>query len=448
MNFQKIAEKFVDDALKQGSYASKEEILKVIYEVEPVLKENKDKSLEEIVFALLPGLLNQTKEVMANYPIPGYVMQNNTGIINVTSYGGEIDDQHHKMRKDAIFDIASISKLFTQIISYNLINEGYYQFDSMVSDLDPRYKNAMDLDIKTIMEFTFSYNIEGNINNATSVEEAQKILHTLSVKEKDNYNYIDFGMMCLKDVMEKVTGLSYEELLNKYIIEKLHLQNTFLNVPEVKKSFITGTPNAKIGKNNDLKAIKLGGYSGNAGVFSSSNDLISLVKNLYVYPNFFPKQYLSHVYTESKFSKKEEYSRGIMGNACVGGGSFVNKLSPTNESAYQGSTRTQVNMGIQNGILSASTILLNPSSMGLERAKEVEEKVNKKFVTEYHFEGQDYVQLASQVVVPLPTVVKPLNEEMAKLKLKLAFLNTLVKEYEPNYNKSVNVEVENKKLKR
>ena len=116
MNFQKIAEKFVDDALKQGSYASKEEILKVIYEVEPVLKENKDKSLEEIVFALLPGLLNQTKEVMANYPIPGYVMQNNTGIINVTSYGGNIDDKQNKMSKDAIFDIASISKLFTQII--------------------------------------------------------------------------------------------------------------------------------------------------------------------------------------------------------------------------------------------------------------------------------------------------------------------------------------------
>lgn len=284
MNFNKLAEKFVDDAIRQGSYASREELLQVINEVEPVLKENKDKSLEEIVYALLPELLSQTKEVMDNNPIPGYVMQSNAGIINVTSYGGNIDDKNNRMSKDALFDIASISKLFTQIISYNLISEGYYNFDSIVSDLDSRYKNAKNLDIKTIMGFTFSYNIEGNINNATSVEEANKILHTLGVREKDNYNYIDFGMMCLKDVMETVTGLSYEELVNKYIIDKLHLENTFLNVPEVKKSLITGTPNAVVGKNNDLKAIKLGGYSGNAGVFASSNDLIMLVKNLYINP--------------------------------------------------------------------------------------------------------------------------------------------------------------------
>ena len=66
-------------------------------------------------------------------------------------------------------------------------------------------------------------------------------------------------------------------------------------------------------------------------------------------------------------------------------------------------------MGIQNGILTSSTILMNPSSMSLERAKELEEKLNKKFVTEYNFEGQNYVQLASQVIIPLLTVVKPLK---------------------------------------
>ena len=98
-------------------------------------------------------------------------------------------------------------------------------------------------------------------------------------------------------------------------------------------------------------------------------------------------------------------------------------------------------MGIQNGILTSSTILMNPSSMSSERAKELEEKLNKKFVTEYNFEWQNYVQLASQVIIPLLTVVKPLKEEMSKL--KLAFLNTLIREYEPNYNKSVNIEVEN-----
>lgn len=446
--FNKLVENFVDDAIKQGSYASKEELVEVINEIEPILKANKDKSLEEIVSALLPNLLNQANEILKNYPIPGYVMQNNSGIINVTMYGGDIDSKQNEMNKDAIFDVASITKLFTQIISYNLIKEGYYNFDSKVSELDPRYKNANNLDIKTIMEFAFSYNLEGNINNAKSVEEANQILHTLSVREKNQYNYIDFGMLCLKDVMENVTGLSFEELVNKYIVNKLNLKNTFLNVPEEKIDLITGTPNAKMGKNNDMKAIKLGGFNGNAGVLSSSNDLIQIVKNLYINSNFFPKEYLSHVYTESELSKQADMSRGIMGNACTGVGSFVTNLSPTNESAYQGSTRTQVNMSIQNGYLNASTILLNPGSMGLDRALELEKELNKKFVTQYEFEGQEYTQLASQIILPVSSVVKPMSYEMAKLKLKLTFLNTLIREYEPNYNKDVNIEIQNGILKK
>lgn len=446
--FDKLAEKFVDDVLKQGSYATKEELLDVINGMEQVLKENKDKSLEEIVCALLPDLLTQTKEIMDNYPIPGYVVQNSSGLINVTSYGGYMNNEQTPMRKDAMFDVASITKLFTQIVSYNLIKEGYYTFDSKVSDLDPRYQNATNLDIKTIMQFAFSYNIEGNINNATTVEEANDILHTLSARETNKYSYIDFGMLCLKDVMESVTGLNFEQLVDKYIVNKLGLENTYLNVPKDKIDLVTGTPNAKIGKNNDMKAIKLGGVSGNSGIMASSDDLINLVKNLYVNSKLFPREYLPDVYTESELSKIEEMSRGVMGNACTGVGSFVDKLSSTNASAYQGSTRTQVNMSIQNGHLSASTVLFNPGSMGLERAREIEEKVGKKFVTEYNFEGQDYVQLASQVILPTSSVVKPMTHEMSKLRLKLAFLNTLVREYEPNYNKAVNIEVQNGTVKK
>lgn len=39
-------------------------------------------------------------------------------------------------------------------------------------------------------------------------------------------------MMILKDVLEKVSGKTFEELFDEYIINKLNLKNTFLKVEE------------------------------------------------------------------------------------------------------------------------------------------------------------------------------------------------------------------------
>lgn len=440
---KKLEEEFIEEILRKGTYANKEEIAETLKELKDLLYLNNDKSIKEIVYLLTDDLNDKVKEIVnSGYPIPGYNVEINSGIIKASVYGGVMDETNRPMTKDAIFDIASISKLFTQIISYNLIKEGYYDFDSIVSDLHPKFKNANNLDIKTIMEFAFSYTIDGNIEKSNSIEESKNILYSLGVNEKDNYKYIDFGMMCLKEVMEKVTNMSYDQLLKGYIINKLGLKNTYIEVPENKIELITGTPNANLGKNNDMKAIKLGGFGGHAGILSNSADLIKVVKNLYTNNYFFPQSKLADVYTESEYSKKADMQSGIMGNARCGiGSSFVDRLSPYNASAYQGSTRTQVNVGTYGDSLTASTILFNPASMGLKRAKEIEEKLNKKFVTEYSFEGKDYSQLAAQTIIPPLAVSKPMTHEMSKLSLKLAFINKIIDSNYKKYNEEINIEI-------
>lgn len=440
---KKLEEEFIEEILRKGTNADKEEIVETLKEMKDLLYLNNDKSIKEIVYLLTDDLNDKVKEIVnSDCLIPGYNVEINSGIIKASVYGGVMDETNRKMNKEALFDIASISKLFTQIISYNLIKEGYYNLDSIVSDLHPKFKNASNLDIKTIMGFTFSYTIDGKMDNSNSVEESKNILYSLGVNEKDNYKYIDYGMMCLKEVMEKVTNKSYDQLLKEYITDKLGLKNTYIEVPENKIELITGTPNANLGKNNDMKAVKLGGFGGHAGILANSADLIKVVKNLYTNDSFFPQSKLSDVYTESEFSKKADMQRGIMGNACCGlGSTFIDKLSPYNASAYQGSTRTQVNIGTYGDTLTASTILFNPASMGLKRAKEIEEKINKKFVTEYSFEGKDYSQLAAQTIISPSAVVKPMTHEISKLSLKLAFLNKIIQSNYKKYDEEIDVEI-------
>ncbi len=440
---KKLEKDFINEFLEKNPNISREELIEIFKDFKVVLDNSKDKTLKEILSILVEDINLKVKDLMEKYPIPGYNIEVDSGMFGVKLYGGVMDETNKPMKKDAIFDVASITKLFTQIISYNLINEGYYSFNDKVVDLAPAFKNAHDLNIKTIMEFGFTYSLDDRIENATSKEEALDILHTLGLREK-KYAYIDFGMICLKEVMEHVTGKTYEELVNEYIINKLDIKNTYLNVPKEKLDLITGTPNAYLGKGNDLKAIKLGGVSGHSGVMADTKGLITVVKNLYLNKNFFPGN-LSDVYIESKISKIDNWKRGKMGNACVVGGPFVDEISSLDASAFQGSTRTQVNVGTYNNILTSSAMLLNPASMGLERAKELEERINKKIVSKYSFEGQEYSQIASQILLPTDTVVKPLTNEMAKLSLKLSFLNKLVNSYEPNYNDKINIEIEYKK---
>ena len=441
---REIENRFIDNMVRNGFGATVDEMVEVLSEMETVLNSNKDQTIEEIVTVLMDSLNNKVKELSNEFPfIPGYNIAVNSGNIKTNIYGGNLDSKGNPMIKEALFDVASITKLFTQIISYNLIREGYYRPNDMISDLHPKFVNATNLDIKTIMNFAFSYKIDGKIEDANSIAEAKEVLYTLGVNEKDVYAYIDFGMLCLKEVMEYTTGKTYEELVNEYIVNKLELENTYLQVPEAKRNILTGTPNIELGLNNDMKAIKLGGHAGNSGILANSDDLLKVVSNLYLNETFFPNDRLKDVYTESEISKKDDWARAIMGNACTLGGSFAGKLAPFNTSAYQGSTRTQVNVGIYNDILTSSAILFNPASMGLEKAYELEEKLNKKFVTEYSFEGKNYVQMSTQVLLPVGSFVKPMTEEVNKLQLKLAFLNTLIEVYEPNFKEAINIEINN-----
>ena len=72
--------------------------------------------------------INQLEDIRNKYPIPGYTVGVNVENINVKMYGGGLDFNGRKMPDNALFDLASITKFYTQIIAYNLIKEGYFSF--------------------------------------------------------------------------------------------------------------------------------------------------------------------------------------------------------------------------------------------------------------------------------------------------------------------------------
>lgn len=455
MNYDKIFENFLDQVQKEGTYATREDLAEATKKMLEIVKANKDSTPEELVEAVIEDNIHFLEDMRNNYPVPGYTVGMKVGNINVKLYGGYMDETKRQMSEDALFDIASITKLYTQIIAYNLIKEGYFSYEDKINDLDPRFSQVGDLTVGDVLTFTTEFKTNGRLSDKETISEAKDCLYNMNVVATGKYNYNDMGMMLMKEVMENVTGKSYEDLLKEYITDKLVLNDTHLVIPSSKIERLTGTPNAKYGMVNDPSALSVGGYSGHAGIKVTSDDLIRLGKG-FLSGTIFPIESQKDAYTPgiSIYPEGGKANRGIMGNTYTAHEkglaiTYIDKLSPIQSFVSQGSTRTQLTIGPD----SVSTILLNPSSMGIERAKEEEAKINatrqakgqaplslvKEFTFDRNGNKVKYQLIDARQMAPDSKTMEPIITMNAITSLRLRFLNEVIKEYDRNYQKEVNI---------
>src|SRR5699024_813869 len=123
MNYDKILENFLDDVQREGTYATREELEAATKPMLEIIQKKPDATPEELVEAVIQDDIQFLEELRSNYPIPGYTVGMQAGNISVKMLGGTMGVTGKDMREDAIFDVASTSKFYTQIIAYNLLKE-------------------------------------------------------------------------------------------------------------------------------------------------------------------------------------------------------------------------------------------------------------------------------------------------------------------------------------
>lgn len=448
MVYDKIFEGFLEEIKSEGTYASLDEIREVSKVMLDIIKKKKDATPEELIEEVIKENINQLREIKSKYPIPGYTIGMNVGNIDVKIVGGDIDYTGRKLPEDALFDIASMTKFYTQIIAYNLMKEKAFHYSDKIKDLDSRFENVGDLTVGQVLSFNVEFRTDGRIAEKATFYEALECLYGMRVVSTEKYNYNDMGMMLMTSLMEKVTGKTYEELVKEYITKPLNLKDTYLIVPTKEISRMTGSANASVGHVNDPSALAVGGYSGHAGIVASSDDLIRLGKGVE------EEVILPHEGLRDAYTHGIKDNRGIMGNTYTSHKqgidmSYVDRLEPITNFAIQGSTRCQMNMGKN----SVSTICLNPASMGLARAIIEQKKVNDKRITnnqkplqlvkDFEFEhGKEMVTyhlVDARLMAPSDKTVEPITTQNAKLALRLRFLDKVMKEYDRNNTKDVKV---------
>ncbi|WP_430790845.1 serine hydrolase [Virgibacillus flavescens] len=192
------------------------------------------------------------------------------------------------MQKDTIFDLASLSKIFTTTAAMKLFEQGYFELNDPVSDYIPEFaqNGKENVTIKQLMTHTSGF--KAWVPLYTIGESREDRLDYVFSYPLDNppgtaYTYSDLNMITLGALIERLSGKRLDEFVNDTLLEPLNMTDTMYNPPESLKNRIAATeyqPSINRGlvwgDVHDENAWALGGVAGHAGVFSTASDLAKL----------------------------------------------------------------------------------------------------------------------------------------------------------------------------
>lgn len=203
------------------------------------------------------------------------------------------------MRCDSVFDLASVTKLFTCIAVLQLIERGKFRLDTPLGRIDRRFVHIAEAPVEELLSFRPGLKTTARLDAASSADEAEALLFDIRVgPEPVRKFYTDMGAMVLKYAVESAADQSFWEYLLDHIVRPLGMKRTFAEVPAAlhretencnyERRIVNGAycldTACPPGTVHDPKArlFNTGRTApcGHAGVFSSLDDMTLLARGL------------------------------------------------------------------------------------------------------------------------------------------------------------------------
>lgn len=196
-------------------------------------------------------------------------------------------DDPRPMRKDEIFDLASVSKLFTAVAIMQLWDEGKFKLDDPVAKYLPQFgvNGKEDVTIRELLTHTSGfrpdpptplYEIPGSRKERLDYVLQLPLEHPPGT----HYVYSDINFITLGALIEKLSGEREDAFIRKHLSGPLHMTDTMYDPPAKLKPRIAASEyqpwthrGMLWGSVDDENAWALGGVAGHAGVFGTARDL-------------------------------------------------------------------------------------------------------------------------------------------------------------------------------
>ncbi|MEV0697482.1 serine hydrolase domain-containing protein [Saccharopolyspora sp. NPDC050389] len=195
-------------------------------------------------------------------------------------------EQREPMHRDTIFDVASISKLFTSIAVLQAVDDGNVRLDEPVATYLPEFgvNGKQSIIVEQLLTHTSGLQPEVQLWKLPPEQRIPTVMQlTPDHQPGTNYAYSDPNMITLGLLVERVSGAPLDQVVAERITGPLGMTDTGYNPPAAELHRIAATeyetepPRGMVrGQVHDENAWSLGGVAGHAGVFSTADDLAVL----------------------------------------------------------------------------------------------------------------------------------------------------------------------------
>lgn len=282
---------------KQKGLVARDTYVKIFYPVIELIRKYPDSTPAEIREHLFKE--SNIEEALYNYVVKQQCSPSLSASYGTGKYKEKISIGV-PTSEDAIYDLASETKMFTSLSIMSLVSKGLINLDDEITYYLPEYKGLEHTTINDLLTFSIPLITDGRLDTTKDRSQAEHLLKTSHINYAFNLQnpYSDIGAMILKYLIEKVTNMNFYDYIKNEILDKVQMKDTFVTIPENLKSRVmpTGgsirfytlddfrTVDVPIGLPFDEKAriMQSDGpnLSGHAGLFSTQNDMAKFASGL------------------------------------------------------------------------------------------------------------------------------------------------------------------------
>ncbi|MER5928769.1 serine hydrolase [Streptomyces sp. NPDC002054] len=199
------------------------------------------------------------------------------------------------MAEDTVFDLASLTKLFTSVLAVQQMERGRLELEAAVLRYLPEFTGGGKelITVRQLLTHTSGLRSWAPFYQEPTREGQLRLLW--SVRPQDTpgtvYRYSDLNLIALQLLLERITGRTLDVLLHNEITAPLGMHRTRYNPPlswrritaatEIQRPPWSGLDRGLVwGSVHDENAYALGGVAGHAGVFGTAWDLAVLARAL------------------------------------------------------------------------------------------------------------------------------------------------------------------------
>ncbi|MFC8509637.1 serine hydrolase [Streptomyces sp. NPDC057411] len=208
-------------------------------------------------------------------------------------------DRRIPMAEDTVFDLASVSKLFTSILAVQQIERGALALEERVTTYLPEFGGPTgaggkrEITVRQLLTHTSGFRAWIPLYKEPTREGRLRLLWNEVPANPPGtvYLYSDLNLITLQLILEEITAHPLDALLRTEITAPLGMHRTRFNPPPSWRPSIAATEDARApwsgldrgmvwGEVHDENAYGMGGIAGHAGVFSTAWDLAVLARTL------------------------------------------------------------------------------------------------------------------------------------------------------------------------